>query len=169
LKQRFREIHLDMIGPDKGDGTFQAAKALAQELGLASNVTFPGAVPKAEIPAWLDTADIFINTTNIDNTPVSVLEAMACGLCVVTTNVGGIPYLLEDGRNALLVPPDSADAMAGGVARLLADDALAERISRNARALAEPLDWPAILDRWESLLESTAGYRSHERHAAAVL
>ena len=56
------------------------------------------------MPGQLDQADVFLNTTNYDNTPVSVLEAMACGLPLVSTNVGGIPYLLEDGKTALLAP-----------------------------------------------------------------
>ncbi len=103
---------LHMVGPDKGDGSLQETLHLAQELGVQDHLQLVGAVPKQEVPAALSCGDIFLNTTNFDNTPVSVLEAMACGLSVVSTNVGGIPYLLEHEVDSLLVPPDDAQAMA---------------------------------------------------------
>ena len=95
LQLEFPGVHLIMVGPDKGDGSLQKCKALAGELGVADRIEFIGKVPKPDVPIWLNKADIFINTTNYDNTPISVMEAMACGLCVVSTNVGGVPYLLE--------------------------------------------------------------------------
>jgi glycosyltransferase involved in cell wall biosynthesis len=101
-----------MIGPDKGDGSFEETRQIAAELGVMSRISFPGPVLKTETPAWLDQGDIFLNTPEVDNTPVSVLEAMACGLCVVSTNVGGLPYLLENEADALLVPPNSVEGMA---------------------------------------------------------
>ena len=97
-----------------------------------------------------------MNTTNFDNTPVSVLEAMACGLPVVTTNVGGIPYLLEDGQTALLTPPGDAKTMADAVRRLGHEPELASKLGRNARAKVELFSWEGILPKWEELLESLA-------------
>jgi glycosyltransferase involved in cell wall biosynthesis len=102
--------------------------------------------------------DIFLNTTNVDNTPVSVLEALACGLCVVSTDVGGIPYLLEHEEDALLVPPDDAEAMAAAVRRVLTEPGLAERLSRNARKKAEGFDWSVVLPQWERLLLEVLGH-----------
>jgi glycosyltransferase involved in cell wall biosynthesis len=99
----------------------------------------------------MDQGDIFLNTTNVDNTPISVLEAMACGLCVVSTNAGGIPYLLEHERDALLVPPDDAQAMARAVHRILTEPGLAESLSENARRKVEQFDWCAVLPQWERL------------------
>jgi glycosyltransferase involved in cell wall biosynthesis len=148
---------LTMIGPDKGDGSLQAFEGEAKELQLESRVEYAGLVKKAEVPAWLNRGDIFINTTNVDNTPVSVIEAMACGLCIVSTNVGGIPYLLEHERDALLVPPDDPGAMALAVRRILAEPGLAESLSRNARQKAERFDWHATLPRWEALFEEALG------------
>jgi glycosyltransferase involved in cell wall biosynthesis len=106
--------------------------------------------------------DIFLNTTNVDNTPISVLEAMACGLCVVSTNVGGIPYLLEHEHDALLVPPDDPAAVATAVRRLLTEPDLAEQLSRNARQKAEKFDWSIILPQWEALLISVLTRNTHE-------
>jgi Glycosyltransferase len=93
-----------------------------------------------------------LNTSRVDNTPVSVLEAMACGLCVVSTNVGGISYLLEDGHDALLVPSNDPSAMAAAVHRILVEPSLAKHLSYNARKKSEQFDWSNILPQWEALL-----------------
>ena len=85
LVREFPTLSLTMIGPDKGDGSFSAALQRAIELGVADRIRFMGGIAKATVPQWLSQADIFLNTTNIDNTPVSVLEAMACGLCTIST------------------------------------------------------------------------------------
>lgn len=154
LSPQFPDIHLTMVGPDKGDGALQNAQKVAVELGVSEKISFPGSVPKKDVPHWLNSGDIFINTTNIDNTPISVLEAMACGLPVVSTNVGGLPYLLEHEKDALLVPPNDPQAMAEAVKQILTQPTFAEQLSRNARTKAERFDWSAILPQWESLLLS---------------
>ncbi|HSV73494.1 MAG TPA: glycosyltransferase family 4 protein [Chthonomonadales bacterium] len=145
-----------MVGPDKGDGSMQETQADAARLGVSDRVEFVGGVPKADVPQWLDRADLFLNTTNVDNTPVSVLEALASGLCVVSTNVGGLPYLLEDGVDALLTPPDDAGAMAHAVDRVLTEPGLAEALSRAARAKARLHDWSVVLPQWDALLRRAA-------------
>jgi glycosyltransferase involved in cell wall biosynthesis len=152
LAQDFPSIQLVMMGPDKGDRSLESMKDLALKLGVLDRVTCTGKVAKDEIPHRLHQGDVFLNTTRVDNTPVSVLEAMACGLCVISTNVGGIPYLLQDEHDALLVPADDPARMAKAVQRLLTENGLAERLSDNARHKAEQLDWSSILPRWESLL-----------------
>lgn len=160
LQPSFSDIHVTMVGPDKGDGSLQALQQCAAALGVQNRITLPGGVPKTAVPHWLQKGDIFLNTTNVDNTPVSVIEAMACGLCVVSTNVGGIPYLLEHERDALLVPPDDAEAMAAAVTRLLTEPGLAERLSRNARQKAEQFDWSVIMPQWENILTTLATHTS---------
>lgn len=147
---------LTMIGADSGDGSFQATRAAAERLGVADRVSFPGGIPKSEVPRFLHEGDVFINTTNIDNTPVSVLEAMACGLCVVSTRVGGIPYLLEDGVDALLVAPKDADAMAAAVNRILTEPNLARSLSRAGRHKVEGFDWKPVLRKWQELFGTVA-------------
>lgn len=148
------DLQLTMVGPDKSDGSLDDVHTAIQSHNLAAHVTLTGGVPKAEVPAWLRRGDIFLNTTNFDNTPVSVLEAMACGLCVVSTNVGGIPYLLTHEYDALLVPADDPAAMVAAVRRLLREPALAARLSANARATAEQCDWSVVLPQWHALLSA---------------
>jgi len=150
--QSYPEVHLTMIGPDKRDGSLQQAKAAARRLGVSPAVSFPGTIPKPDVARHLAQAGIFLNTTNYDNTPVSVLEAMACGLAIVSTRVGGIPYLLEHGKTALLVPPGDVAAMAAAVSRLESDPELAAQLGANARKLAESFDWSILLPRWQAIL-----------------
>jgi glycosyltransferase involved in cell wall biosynthesis len=157
LTADFPDIRLTIIGPDKRDGSLQRLLQLRVELGLADHVTLLGGVPNAEVPGLMHRGDIFLNTTNVDNTPVSVLEAMACGLCVVSTNVGGIPYLLEHEHDALLVPPDDPAAMATALCRILTEPGLAKQLSRNARRKVEQFDWSVILPQWEALLTFVGG------------
>jgi len=148
----FPNAHLTIVGPDKGDGTAAELTQLITTLNLSNHVSLVGSVPKSQVPALMEAADIFINPTNVDNTPVSIIEAMAAGLCIVSTNVGGIPYLLSNNDNALLVRPRDPEAMADAIKRILTEPALAERLSRNARAKAEQFDWSVILPQWETLL-----------------
>ncbi|MFL6203626.1 MAG: glycosyltransferase, partial [Thermoanaerobaculia bacterium] len=96
--------------------------------------------------------DVFLNTNRVDNAPVSVLEAAAFGLPVVSTDVGGIPCLLRDGEEALLVPEGNAEAMAGAVRRLLDEPGLAGRLSAAGREVAERSSWERVRRLWEEAL-----------------
>jgi len=152
----FPEATLTMIGPDKRDGSLEATIETARRLGVESRIEIAGKVPKSEISRHLNRGDIFLNTTDVDNTPVSVIEAMACGLCVVSTDAGGLRWLLNDGDDALLAPTGDAAALAAAVKRLLRNPDLAEAISRAGRRKVEALDWNSILPLWEKLLDETA-------------
>jgi glycosyltransferase involved in cell wall biosynthesis len=155
VASRENDAHLTMIGPDK-DGSLSVVRAEAKRLGVLHNVQFTGGVPKSEVPALLAAGDIFLNTTTIDNAPVSVLEAMATGLIVISTSVGGIPYLIHDGSEGLLVPPGESEAMASAVRRVLYEPGLAGRLSRGARSKAQSFGWDAVLPQWEALFLETA-------------
>ncbi len=156
LAPRFDDVCLMMVGPDKRDGSIPAVAQVARALGVSDRIEMPGGVPKEAVAAWMDRGDIFLNTANVDNAPISVLEAMACGLCVVSTNVGGIPHLLEHEHDALLVPPNDPEAMAEAVRRLLTEPGLAEKLSRNGFRKAQGFDWALILTEWESLFSTVA-------------
>lgn len=153
------DARLCMIGADTGDGRLDATRRTAEDLGLLDRVDFVGRVPKEAVPEWLQKGDIFLNTSNVDNTPVSVMEALACGLCVVSTKVGGIPYLIDDGTHALLVPPDDPEAMASAVLRVLEDPALAARLSRQGRERVESFSWNQVLPAWQTLFQDLVSAR----------
>ncbi len=156
LHRDYPNAVLTMIGPDKRDGSFKKVLQKIDEYGLAESVKITGAIPKSKVGEYLSRGDIFLNTTLYESFGVSVLEAAACGLCIVTTNVGELPYLWQDGEEALLVPPNDADAMASAVKRIIEEPGLAEKLSRNARSKAEQYDWSVILPQWERLIESIA-------------
>lgn len=153
----YPDTTLTIIGPDRHDGSLEQAKQAARDLGVMDRVDFLGPIDKKSVPGRLARHDVFLNTTAIDNTPVSVIEAMACGLCVVSTAAGGIPHLLHHEKDALLVSanPDGCE-IAGAVKRLLEDSSLARAISLQARHTAENCSWEAVLPRWERLLSEQA-------------
>ncbi len=156
LSGGFPDVRLTMFGRDMGDGSFRRARRLADCLEVSHRVDFRGAIPRSEVPARLSEASILLNTTDVDNTPVSLLEAMACGLCVVTTDAGGVPYLVRDGVDALVVRRGDAQAMAMRAAALIEDPGLAQRLSSAARRRAECSDWSRTLPDWEDLFRSAA-------------
>lgn len=150
IATEFEDAQLVMVGADK-DGSLAAVRAEAIRLGVFERVTFTGGIAKSEVPRFLEGADIFLNTTTIDNTPVSVLEAFATGLLVVSTSVGGIPYLIENNVDGILVRTGDADSMAHAIKRLLRESDFAGMISRNARRKAESFGWNSVLPQWERL------------------
>ncbi len=146
------DASLTMIGPDKGDGTYEDALELAKSRGVLDVVNFTGSVPKDSVPGWLDQGEIFLNTTRFESFGVAVLEAAACGLPIVTTDVGELSYLWEHEVDALLIPPDDPQAMANAVHRIITEPGLAEKLSHNARQKAEKFDWSVVLPQWEEIL-----------------
>lgn len=151
LLEMIPRAQLTMVGPDKGDGSYQATTRIATRLGVMDRIKFAGPIPKSAVVQMLCEHDIFLNTTDVDNTPVSIIEAMACGLPVVSTNVGGIPYLLEHDKTALLVQPGNAEEMADAVKRLHSQPDLARRLAEDGRRLAESFDWSVILPQWKAI------------------
>ena len=156
LSQELPDVRLIMIGPDKQDGSLQKAQALVDRYGLHQHAEFVGGILHTLVPAWLDQADIFLNTTNFDTAPRSLLEAMANGLCVISTNVGGIPDIVTDGQNGLLVPPNDTEKMTEAVIKVLQNPELAGQLSQNARLSSLKNDWSLILPRWDELLSEIA-------------
>ncbi len=156
---------LVMAGQDKGMET--EVRRLARALGVEDAVRFPGFLDMAGKVREGSAADIFVNTSRIDNMPVAILEAGALGLPVVSTAVGGIADLLRDGENGLLVPDDDEERMLAAVRRLLAEPALAARLSANGRALAEGSGWKRVRPLWESLFLEL-GASSGDRRAETV-
>ena len=157
LAEQLPDVTLTMCGPDNGDGSFQETQRVAHELGVADRLELPGKVSKERIKQLGQECDIFLNTTTVDNTPVSVVEAMAMGMCVISTNVGGMPYLVTDELDGLLVTSNDPGAMAQACRRVLDDPALAHHLSTNARRRALDFDWQRIAPRWSALLQELSG------------
>ncbi len=150
LQKMYPNASLTMVGPDK-DGSLEITKQFADSINI--QVNFTGKLAKEEWWKLAAEHDVFINTTHFDNTPVSVMEAMALGLPVVSTNVGGIPFLLSNKENAILVDDDNAIAMTNAIKNIIENPIDAMRLVNNARFFIEKMDWQMVKKHWFSLLE----------------
>ncbi|MGH9936636.1 MAG: glycosyltransferase family 4 protein [Blastocatellia bacterium] len=162
VQERTPEARLIVVGAGSERARLEA---LSAELKL-NNVEFFGQVAPKDMPAFYDRADIFMNASDIDNMPVSHLEAFACGLPVVTTDAGGIPYIVAHERTGLMVARSDYKALARACVRLLKDGDLATRLIRAARADCEQYTWASVRPRWLKLYRelARAGGSSDEQH-----
>lgn len=152
LLKEYPEAKLCMVGPDK-DGSMERVKQRASELSVVDSLLITGKLGKKQWKELSREYDIFINTTNFDNTPVSVVEAMALGLAVVTTNVGGIPHLLSDGKDALLIEKGDSTTMAQAIKRIIKEPDFATRMCIKAREKVETFDWSIVKEQWKETLK----------------
>ena len=151
LLETYPKATLCMIGPEK-DNSLKSCKALVKKMQLENHVEFTGMLSKKQWHIKAKDYNIFINTTNIDNTPVSVMEAMALGLPVVSTNVGGIPYLIDNGVNGLLVDKNNSNAMVNAIIKICKNKDLAKTLAINARREVEQFDWGKVKHLWDKIL-----------------
>lgn len=137
------------------------AVAAAQRLP----VEFPGRLSYDEMKYIYDKADILVISSAVDNQPNVLIEASACGLPVVTTAVGGIPDMAQDGVNALLVAPGDPDALAAAVLRVARDPELASRLGHAAVENAQTYTWPRVRGQLAALYAQVVGNRrTAEQH-----
>src|SRR5262249_1953168 len=129
-------------GPDE-----HGLRALAAALDLR-NVTFAGRVDPARIAGCYASHDLYIHSPDVDNMPLSVLEAFASGLPVVSTEAGGVPAMLTHGEHGLLAPVGDHRALASHGLALLDDPRLAGRLARAARAACHAYTWAAVRPQW---------------------
>ncbi|MFZ4289639.1 glycosyltransferase family 4 protein [Variovorax sp. HJSM1_2] len=122
----------------------EALQALVTALGLEKCVTFTGRLDRDAMARLFRDADVMLNPSLADNMPNSVLEAMASGVPVVSTNVGGVPYLVEDGKTALLVPPSDPAALASASLRLLQDEQLWTCLQQAGLAQVQRYTWANV-------------------------
>jgi len=150
LQQKGVKSSLTMVGPDN-DGSLQETKAYANALNVVIN--FTGKLSKKEWISLSKDKNVFINTTNFDNMPVSIIEAMALGLPVISTNVGGIPFLIEGNVTGILVPPNNIDAFVTEILRLKENKAELEDLTKEARKKVEGYNWEVVKQKWKTILK----------------
>lgn len=150
VRQKFPDATLTMVGPDKG--LLTDVQILADRLSLKEYIDIVGPVANNELPKYCHSHSVFLNTTSYESFGVAVMEAAACGIPIVSTCVGEIPFLWKDEEEILMVEKQDAMLFAEQVIRILTDDNLAEKLSRNARQKAEQYDWGRLLPKWIELL-----------------
>ncbi len=115
-----------------GDGPLRKGhETLAQELGLNGSISFLGWKDRAEVGDLLRQCDLFVLPSRSEPFGIVIIEAMACGKPVVASAVGGIPEIIQQGENGILVEPDDPAALADAIIRVLEDEGLRSRIGRN--------------------------------------
>ena len=149
LKEDNIDASLCMVGPDS-DGSLHKVKKFAKKLNV--NVIFTGKLTKREWVKLSENYNIFINTTNFDNAPVSVIEAMALGLPIVSTNVGGIPFLISNNKEGLLVEKNNTDEMVKAIMSIYNNNEFANVLTKNARIKVEQFDWQIVKKSWLNIL-----------------
>ncbi|HQU29014.1 MAG TPA: glycosyltransferase family 4 protein [Nitrospirales bacterium] len=145
IQRKYPDATLTMAGRE-GDCSAMCRK-LVSELSL-SNVNFVGLLQKNELIALANKHDIHLHTNRVENMPVSIIEMWACGLPIVGTNVGGMPYLVRDNEDAILVESEDFQAMAEACLNLLSNADLARRFSNNGRRRVQELVWERIKSAW---------------------
>jgi glycosyltransferase involved in cell wall biosynthesis len=163
IQAQFPEAELVVAG----EGSQRSAtETLARDLGLR-HARFVGRVEHDEIVGLYHSADVYLNGSEIDNQPLSILEAFACGLPVVTTDAGGIPDMVADGVTGFVVGSRDHKAIADRAVRLLEEPGLAGSISQRASAECEKYSWEVVRPQWiqlynELVNHSTRPSRSFE-------
>jgi glycosyltransferase involved in cell wall biosynthesis len=141
LRARLSAIHLLIVGDGPAG---RALRSRAIELDLADSVTFAGSVPHSQTPAFYRAADVFALSSDFDNSPNAVLEAMACGLPVVATDVGGVREFVAEPAGGAIVPPGDAQALAQALeGYLLQPDAARAAGMHNRLKVSGEFSWRA--------------------------
>jgi glycosyltransferase involved in cell wall biosynthesis len=153
LKNEIPEIKLYMGGVDFGH--LKEVKDFVLVNNLNSNIEFIGYMDLKEKNRRGNECDLYLCTNTYDNTPVSLIEMMAMGCIVVSTSVGGIPFLIENEKNGFLVPNDDSSSMALKIKQLIWGEIDVRKISENSIETASKFDWEtSVSNKWKYLINN---------------
>ena len=145
-------------------GELERLRAMSRELKIDDRVHFLGHVQ--DVPGLLAASDLFCYPSLADGLPNAVVEAMAMGLPVIASAVGGVPELIADGENGLLVTPQDVRQLTRSITRLLDDDGLAARLgARAATSVRAQLDFNACCEAWEASVAAEHDAFQHQRES----
>jgi glycosyltransferase involved in cell wall biosynthesis len=150
VQRRYPEARLTVAGD--GELRSRLERLAFDELKLR-NTEFVGFIPFDRMPQLLDASDIYLNAPDVDNMPSSITECMASGVPVVTTDAGGIPYIVTHEETCLMVGRDDPEAMAAAALRLLEEGGLAARLARRAREESRKFTWQSARGEWVGLYQ----------------
>jgi len=135
-------------------------EALAKQLGLEASVVFAGQLEHEEVARLYQQASVMLNPSKVDNAPNSVLESLAAGVPVVSTDAGGVAHLVAHRQTALLVPVGDFHAMAAALISVLSDTALADGLAARGLEFAQRFRWSSIGSDWHALYSSLSPSRT---------
>jgi glycosyltransferase involved in cell wall biosynthesis len=145
IVKRFKNAKFVISGKGQSD-EMAKLNAHAEQLGVKDNIVFTGYYPDKKLPKLYQAADIFAFSTFYEHHPFAVLEALATGLPVVTTTVGGIPETINSGKNGLLVEPFKSKQLSDAIIYLLEHPAEAAEMGAKARqTIVDEYDWSIVV------------------------
>jgi len=147
VKDKYPDASLTIVGAGMDE---QDLRNLVTQSDV-KDVTFTGRVERSEIADLYQEHDIFLNSSDIDNMPVSFLEAYACGLAVVSTNAGGIPYICENEKTGLLTDRENHNDLAEAMIRILGEDGLGKRLTETAYNECMNYTWSSVGKNWHKV------------------
>jgi glycosyltransferase involved in cell wall biosynthesis len=155
LEKSYPEASMVMAGHDRG--MLQQTIDLAKELGVYDKINFPGYITREQKNNFAQDYDFYICTNQIDNAPVTLIEMMAMGLPVITVDSGGIPYMVTDGYNGMMVKYNDVEAMVSKIKHIIHNPDAGIQIITNAKQYAQRYGEVPVLDKWKktfAMLES---------------
>ena len=148
IRRREADARLLLVGDgDQRD----CLRSLVKQLNLGKHVTFVGWVSNEKVPKYMAASDVFVLPSLSEGFALVILEAMASGLPIVATRVGGLPDIVKERRNGFLVEPRSPMEIAEKILLLSADGELRRRFSRNNKRKVKAYSWPAVVTRIEEI------------------
>jgi glycosyltransferase involved in cell wall biosynthesis len=150
LKEDFPNIKLTMIGKDQGSKG--NCLEMVQQNNLTQNISFPGYINNHELVAYYNTHQVFLNTTRYESFGVSLIEAAACGIPIVSTSAGEIPYIWEHEKDILL-SERNPQRIAEEIASLLNNKKKCDCIAKSAVKKAQQYTWKTIGPKWNTIIK----------------
>ena len=137
-----RDVNLVIVGGSlDGDRELEALKSRSKELGIENDVIFTGSIGQSDVSFYYSSADVFAHPSHYESFGLAALEAMACGIPIVASRVGGIPSFVKDGTAGYLIPWRCPEPFANRMEMILANNDLKAVMGRAAREIAVSMDW----------------------------
>jgi L-malate glycosyltransferase len=155
IKSKYSAATLTITGYGSDE---RRLKSMVRDLNIR-DVTFTGRVERSQMPELFHHADIFLNSSVIDNMPVAIVEAFYAGLPVVTTDAGGIPYIVRDRESGLLAAKRDVNALAAALCEVIDNTDLRQKIIDGGRAFAQECSWQRVKWQWAKAYRELADAR----------
>ena len=150
LKPEFPDIELLMLGKTGGK-EFHEIKTFITVNDLENNIFIKDKMP---LEKWIEISrnyDIMVSNPIIDNAPVSLIEGMALGMCIISTNVGGLPHLVDE-NNCILIENNNIYELSENIKKLITDSSLGSKLSLAGRTKSNEFSWPSVKSLWKKVL-----------------
>lgn len=157
IKKKYPQANMTMIGLNQG--SLDACKTLIAKLNLTQDILQLDPVPNTELPRYYQTHSVYLNTTRYESFGVAVVEAAACGIPCVSTEVGELPYLWKQEEN-IVFAERTAEQFANAVTSLWEDELKAKQIGHQAHLKATQFTWSSVRNYWLPLLQQ---FQTHSK------